>query len=150
MPLSSCVPPEWLEAWPRAPLFASWVWQEPPGHPPARVATYVRNEVTCSNLSSFQPRAVHRTGWNKVVGPVIRGASPRRTTHANTQDAGRRIAGKCTRLELPPATESGACAIVADGPILVIMGVHFGPLGSHGDSKAKHAIDVSKASPGDV
>ena len=150
MPLSSCVRPEWLEAWPRAPLFASWVWQEPPGHPPARVATYVRNEVTCSNLSNFQPRAVHRTGWNKVVGPVIRGASPRRTTDVNTQDAGRRIAGKCTRLELPPATESGARAIVADGPILVILGVHFGPLGSHDDSKAKHAIDVSKASPGDV
>jgi hypothetical protein len=32
------------------------------------VATYVRNEVTCSNLSSFQPRTVHRTGWNEAIG----------------------------------------------------------------------------------
>jgi hypothetical protein len=28
--------------------------------------------VTCSNLSSFQPRTVHCIGWNEVFGPVIR------------------------------------------------------------------------------
>jgi hypothetical protein len=70
--LSSCVRREWPGASRRAPLFASCPWQEllecPP---PARVATYVQNEVTCSNLSSFQPCTIYRTGWNEVVGPVI-------------------------------------------------------------------------------
>jgi hypothetical protein len=46
----------WREAWSQAPSFASCPWQEPPGCHPPRVATYVRNEVTCSNLSSFQSR----------------------------------------------------------------------------------------------
>src|SRR5215203_2281977 len=46
--LSWCVHHEWHGAW-------------------ARVATYVRNEVTCSNLSSFQPCTVHRIDWNEVI-----------------------------------------------------------------------------------
>jgi hypothetical protein len=72
-PLSSSVPRERLGAWPRAPLFESCAWEELPGPPPrAGVAMYVRNEVTCGNLSSFQPRTVHRSGGYEVVGPVIR------------------------------------------------------------------------------
>jgi hypothetical protein len=72
-PLSSSVRRGWLGAWPRAPLFARCAWSEFSGHPPPlRMAMEVRNEVTCGNLSSFQPRTVHRAGWNEVVGPVIR------------------------------------------------------------------------------
>jgi hypothetical protein len=49
----------WREAWLQAPSFAGYPWQEPSGrHPSPQAARYVRNEVACSNLSSFQSRGL--------------------------------------------------------------------------------------------